>query len=224
MLYTLFVILSCSNQSTVNSSSTIAASTTLEIQEEKARPRIIILGDSLTAGLGLAVDTIYPSLVSKQFDDQGLPTEILNAGVSGDTTAGGLRRLDWLLQQKPDLLMIELGGNDGLRGIPLQEIESNISSMIERAQNEKVDVMLMSMQIPSNFGADYTTGFIAIYPKLAEKYDIPLVPFLLDGVAGEQTLNQADGIHPTEEGHAIIANTVFKQLRVWRNNWKPPEG
>lgn len=222
MLFGLFLLISCTDQSTNSTSSTaIDHSPNKTSEQPQEQPRIIILGDSITAGLGLPSDGIYPTLLADHFQRAGTPTEILNAGVSGDTTAGGLRRIDWLLKQQPDLLLIELGANDGMRGVPLEDIEANLSKMIEKSQQADVAVRLLQMRIPANFGDEYTAGFAAIYPRLAEKHDVPLLPFLLQGVAGDQELNQADGIHPTKAGHSIIAETMFMQLEEWRADWKP---
>ena len=185
-MWTFLLCLSCSVQSTSDQTSsdivvekvskTSNASVDPEAKTEK-KPRIIILGDSLTAGLGLDVNQAYPALVAQQLGEQGYPTEILNAGQSGDTTAGGLRRVDWLLKQKPDLLIVELGANDGMRGVPLEEIEKNLNGIIDKAQNKNVPVFLMDMYIPSNFGKEYTDGFHAIFARTAEEQKIPLLPF-----------------------------------------------
>ena len=221
MLLGLFLLCSCTNQSTDSRASTTTTTLSPQTQEKtQQQPTIIIIGDSITAGLGISTDGIFPTLLENKFKENGQPTKILNAGVSGDTTAGGLRRIDWLLKQKPDLLLIELGANDGLRGIDVQDIETNLSAIIQKAQTNKTEVMLLSMKIPANFGEQYTNDFVAIYPRLAEKHNIPLLPFLLQGVAGEKKYNQADGIHPTKEGHVIIADTMYDQLQTWRTNWK----
>ena len=221
-LATVFFLLACNSQSADSKSSIDGTNHTQETQEESQEiPRVIVVGDSLTAGLGLPADSIYTAIVSEKLKSEGFPTELLNAGVSGDTTAGGLRRLEWLLKQQPDLVIIELGGNDGLRGMPLQEIEGNLAAMIEVVQQADTEVMLMQMQVPSNFGSDYTDGFTAIYPRLADKYQITLMPFLLEGVAGDKALNQADGIHPTKEGHARMADSFYEHLELWRKAWTP---
>ena len=215
----LWLFLACTNQTTESNSSTAAEAITQPIPAE--RPRVIILGDSLTAGLGISAELSYPSLLQDEFMLRGQPIELINAGVSGDTTAGGLRRLDWLLKQDPDLLVIELGANDGMRGVPIENIESNLATMIERTQEQQVDVLLIGMQIPTNYGQEYTQNFKELYPILANKYQIEMVPFLLEGVAGQRDLNQADGIHPTAEGHRIIADTVLPFLQQWRASWAP---
>ena len=213
----IWLLVACTNQTTESNSSTVTETITQPVPAE--RPRVIILGDSLTAGLGISAERSYPSLLQNTFAQQGQPIEVINAGVSGDTTAGGLRRLDWLLKQNPDLVMVELGANDGMRGVSISNIESNISAIIERIQEKQIDVILIGMQIPTNYGSEYTQQFKELYPMLAQKYQVEMVPFLLEGVAGDRTLNQADGIHPTAEGHVIIANTVLPFLQRWRASW-----
>jgi len=175
-------------------------------------PRVVFLGDSLTAGLGLDETEAYPALVERKLEDEGLPIEAVNAGVSGDTSAGGLSRLDWLLSQKPDALVVGLGGNDGLRALPVESTEKNLREIVRRAQAAGVRVLLLGMRIPPNYGPDYTTRFAAMYPRIAEDLDVPLVPFLLDRVGGIRELNQPDGIHPTAEGQEILAENVAPYL------------
>lgn len=179
-------------------------------------PKVVFLGDSLTAGLGLAEDRAYPALVGKALAAQGHPIRVVNAGVSGDTSAGGLRRLDWLLSQKPDLLVVCLGANDGLRGLPLEETEKNLREIVTRARAAGAKVLLVGMLIPPNYGADYAQGFAAIYPRLAKEFardaDFAYVPFLLEGVGGVEELNQADGIHPNEEGQEKVAQNLVAPL------------
>lgn len=171
-------------------------------------PLVVFLGDSLTAGLGLPEEQAYPALLDRRLDAKGAPVRVLNAGVSGDTTAGGLARLDWLLKQKPDILVLGLGANDGLRGLELEQTEKNLREIVRRAQAADVRVLLLGMMIPPNYGADYTERFRQMYPEIADDADIPLVPFLLEGVGGIADLNQEDGIHPTAEGQEIVANNV----------------
>jgi acyl-CoA thioesterase-1 len=178
------------------------------------RPRIVLLGDSLTAGLGLAVEDAYPSLLQKKIDADGLQYRIVNAGVSGDTSAGGLSRLDWALDGGDvRVLVVALGGNDGLRGLPVEELRNNLATIIERAQARHIQVVLAGMEAPPNFGEAYTVAFHKVYPELAKKYGIPLIPFLLQGVAGVEGLNQRDGIHPTAEGARTVADNVWTVLR-----------
>lgn len=173
-----------------------------------SEPLVVFLGDSLTAGYGLGGEQAYPALVEKRLEEEGIPIEALNAGVSGDTTAGGLARLDWLLSQKPDVVVVGLGGNDGLRGLPLEQAEQNLREIVRRAKGAGARVLLLGMQIPPNYGPEYAQGFSDIYPKLAKEMDVPLVPFLLEGVGGVSDLNQADGIHPTAEGQEKVAELV----------------
>jgi acyl-CoA thioesterase-1 len=181
----------------------------------------VILGDSLTAGLGLPVEQSYPALLQQRLDREGLAFEVVNAGVSGDTSAGGLSRLDWSLEGDVRVLIVALGGNDGLRGLPAEELKSNLAQIIERAQARGIRVILAGMEAPPNYGRDYIVGFHKVYPALARKYNVAFLPFLLDGVAGSQTLNQPDGIHPTAEGARIMADHVWGVLKPVLNDVKP---
>lgn len=176
------------------------------------RPRIVAFGDSLTAGLGVAQEEAYPARLQRRLDERGLRYRVINAGVSGDTTAGGLRRVDWVLKSRPEFVILELGGNDGLRGLNLQQTKANLAEIVQRCQAASVKVILAGMKLPPNYGADYIKGFEAIYPALAKRYRLTLIPFFLDGVAGSASLNQADGIHPTSEGYRIIADKVLETL------------
>ena len=177
------------------------------------KSRVVFLGDSLTAGLGLEQTEAYPTLIQQKIDAAGLPYEVVNAGVSGDTSAGGLSRLDWALEGDVTVMVVALGGNDGLRGLPAAELKKNLATIIERAQAKQITVILAGMEAPPNFGRDYITAFRDIYPALAEQYKLPLIPFLLQNVAGIERLNQRDGIHPTAEGARIVADTVWSILR-----------
>jgi acyl-CoA thioesterase-1 len=174
--------------------------------------RVVVLGDSLAAGLSLEEEQAFPALVETALVEQGLEVEVVNAGVSGDTSAGGLRRLDWMLRQNPDIVVVELGANDGLRGLPVEETESNLRGIIQRSQQAGARVLLTGMQIPSNYGPEYTEGFTAVYPRLAEELDVALMPFLLDGVALDPDLNLPDRIHPNPAGHRIIAQNLLPYL------------
>src|ERR1051325_4533298 len=169
-------------------------------------PRIVVLGDSLTAGLGLPVDRAYPSLLQQRLNDEGLHYEVVNAGVSGDTSAGGLSRLDWALQGDVRILVVALGGNDGPRGPPPAEPQRDLAESIERAQARHIRVVLAGMEAPPNYGRDYIVSFHKVYPALAQRYHVPLVPFLLQNVGGVANLNQPDGIHPTAAGARIVAD------------------
>lgn len=176
-----------------------------------AAPLVVFLGDSLTAGLGLDENQAYPALLGRQLNQEGKAVRVINAGVSGDTTAGGLSRLNWLLGQHPDVLVVGLGANDGLRGLPLTEIESNLREIVRRSQAAGARVLLLGMRIPPNYGP-YAGQLAALYPKLAKELNVPLVPFLLDKVGGDRSLNQADGIHPTAKGQEVVAKNVLPYL------------
>ncbi len=175
-------------------------------------PAVVFLGDSLTAGYGLAEEQAYPALIEARMRAAGIDLPVVNAGVSGDTTAGGLRRLDWILRRPVAVLFVALGGNDGLRGVPLAETRRNLAQIIERAQAAGARVVLAGMKLPMNYGPDYRAAFEAIYADLARRYGLTLVPFLLEGVGGVARLNQADGIHPTAEGQATVAEVVWPVL------------
>jgi acyl-CoA thioesterase I len=180
---------------------------------DDARPKIVVLGDSLTAGLGLLETQSYPHLLQEKIDRDGFHYEVVNAGVSGDTSAGGLRRLDWALQEDVRVLILALGANDGLRGLSVAEMKQNLSEIIEKARAKNIVVVLAGMEAPPNYGAEYAASFRKAYRDLASKYHVVFVPFLLDKVAGQSALNQADGIHPNPEGAAIVADTVWNVLK-----------
>lgn len=182
-----------------------------------AKKRIVILGDSITAGYGLDPEEAYPALLQKKIDAAGLPYTVTNAGVSGDTTAGGLRRVAWALgQQGADVLVVALGGNDGLRGIQPEQTRENLAGIIDKARtkNPRIQVVVAGMQMPDNMGAEFTTKFKELYPAIAKEKKVALVPFLLEGVGGSEELNQDDRIHPTAEGQVKVAETVWKVLKV----------
>jgi acyl-CoA thioesterase I len=176
------------------------------------RPKIVALGDSLTAGLGLVESESYPGLLQAQIDAHGYEFEVINAGVSGDTSAGGLRRLDWVLKDDVKVLIVALGANDGLRGLSVPQMKNNLSQILERAQERGIAIILAGMEAPPNYGAEYAASFRKVYADLAQKYRVTFVPFLLAGVAGVSDLNQADGIHPTSEGTAIVAESIWRAL------------
>lgn len=176
---------------------------------------ILILGNSLAAGYGLNnVEDAFPALIQARIDSLGLGYRVVNAGVSGETTTGGNNRLDWLLRQSVDILVIELGANDGLRGIDPSETKKNLLAMVEqaRAKHPDIRIVLCGMEAPPNMGQDFTSSFRQIFSTVAEQKDVALVPFILEGVAGEPELNQADGIHPTPEGHQILADNLWEVL------------
>ena len=172
----------------------------------------MFLGDSLTAGLGLSADQSYPSLIGKKLSERGYEYDIVNAGVSGDTSAGGVRRLDWSLDGDVRVLVVALGANDGLRGLPPSELKKNLTAMLDRAVARKIPVILAGMEAPPNNGPDYTREFRNVYTELAREYQVRFVPFLLQGVAGNASLNQGDGIHPNARGAEIVADLVWKEL------------
>lgn len=175
-------------------------------------PLVVFLGDSLTAGLGLDEDQAYPAVLERELEDEGLPVRILNAGVSGDTTAGGLSRIGWLLGQKPDVVVVALGANDGLRALPVEQAEKNLREIVRRSQSAGARVLLLGMRMPPNYGPDYTSQFEGMYTAIAKDMNVPLVPFLLEGVGGERSLNQGDGIHPTAKGQEVVAKNVMPYL------------
>ncbi len=177
-----------------------------------SRPRVVVLGDSLTVGLGLPATEAYPSLLQRRLDAGGYDFEVVNAGVSGDTSAGGLSRLDWSLDGDVRILIVALGGNDGLRGLPPDEMRRNIAEIIRRAHARDIAVLLAGMESLTNMGPDYQRRFRDVFPALAREHGVSFLPFLLEGVAGRADLNQSDGIHPTAEGARVIADHVWPVL------------
>ena len=174
--------------------------------------RVVFLGDSLTAGYGLPADQAYPALLDARLRASGFAVTVVNAGVSGDTSAGGLRRLDWSLDGDVRVLVVALGGNDALRGLSVEDLRQNLAAIIERAHDRRVRVVLAGMEAPPNLGPLYTRAFRHVYRDLADRYDVALLPFLLDGVAGIAGLNQPDGIHPNAEGARRVAENVWPYL------------
>ena len=176
---------------------------------------VLFVGTSLTAGYGLGEEYAYPALIGAKIDSAGLPYEVVNAGVSGETSAGGLRRIDWMLQRPVDVLVVELGANDGLRGLPVEQLRENLDAILTRSRERYPDValVLLGMQAPPNLGPQYGAAFRNVYRDLAAEHDAALVPFLLEGVAAQRSLNLDDGIHPNEQGQQILARTVWDVLR-----------
>lgn len=176
---------------------------------------VLFLGDSLAAGYGLQASQAFPALIQQRIDGLDWNFKVINAGLSGDTSAGGLRRIDWLLRGRVDVLVLELGGNDGLRGIDLASTRANLQGIIDKvkAKNPRVKIVIAGMMVPPNLGQEYTRRFQQMYPELARANQAVLIPFLLEGVAGDSKLNLPDGIHPTAEGHKLVAETVWKHLR-----------
>jgi acyl-CoA thioesterase-1 len=174
---------------------------------------IVVLGDSLTAGLGVAQEEAYPALLEARLRREGYDYRVVNAGVSGDTSAGGLRRVDWALRARPAIVIVALGANDGLRGLPVDALRDNLEQIVRRVRAAGARVLLAGMRVPPNYGDEYARDFAAVFPEVARRTGVPLAPFLLDGVAGEARLNQADGIHPTAEGQRLIASRLWSHLR-----------
>ena len=218
----LFVIitvtfLSCNNkQKTSEDKTTQTQQAETTANEPKSSEGVVLFfGTSLTAGMGLEKSEAYPALIQQKIDSLDLSYTVVNAGLSGETTAGGKNRLDWVLQQEIAVFVLELGANDGLRGIPLSETKKNLQTIIDRvhAKNENTTIVIAGMQLPPNMGADYTQEFRQLFPDLAQENDLVLIPFLLDGVGGIPELNQEDGIHPTAKGQKIIAETVWEVIK-----------
>lgn len=175
---------------------------------------ILFFGDSLTAGYGLSKGEAFPALVEKKLLENGKKYQVINAGLSGETSAGGLSRIDWILRQPIDIFVLELGANDGLRGLPLESTEKNLQAIIDKvkARNPNVKIVVAGMMVPPNLGPDYTSRFREIFPALAKRNNATLIPFLLQDVAGHEHLNLADGIHPNTEGHRIVAENIYKAI------------
>jgi acyl-CoA thioesterase-1 len=173
---------------------------------------ILFFGDSLTAGYGLDPSQAFPALIQEKINAKGWKFRAINAGLSGETTAGGLRRIDWVLQRPIDVFVLELGANDGLRGLPVEEAKKNLQAIIDRVRNKypHVKIVLAGMRVPTNLGQAYTTQFLAMFSELAKANNTALIPFLLEGVGGRPELNLPDGIHPTPAGHKIVAENVWK--------------
>jgi len=195
---------------------TVCVLSTLHLQPASAEAspkRIVIIGDSLTEGYGVSRERAYPALIQERAKKDGKNWRIVNAGISGSTTASALSRIKWQLKQKPDLILLALGANDGLRGIPVATAESNLAAALSAAQEAGVKCLLVGMKAPPNYGAEYTRDFEGMFTRLQKKFKVPLLPFLLLNVAAKAELNQPDGIHPNEKGHVILADTVYKSLR-----------
>lgn len=175
---------------------------------------ILFFGNSLTAGYGLEPDQAFPALIQQRLDSLGMPYKVVNAGLSGETTAGGKSRVDWILKQPVDVFVLELGANDGLRGISTEETYANLKTIIEkvRTKNPEVEIVLAGMQLPPSMGQTYAADFREVYTRIAAEENVALIPFLLEGVGGDPELNQTDGIHPTVEGQKIVADNVWEIL------------
>ena len=211
-----FLLVGCGNNKSENTTETQSETPTEEtVTTETNRKTILCFGDSITAGYGLDdTDDAFPNILQQKIDALDLNYTVINSGLSGETTAGGKGRIDWILNQDIDIFLLELGANDGLRGVPLSETRANLQDIIDivKKKSPKTTIVLAGMQLPPNMGQDYTTGFRQIFSDLAEKNDLEFVPFILKDVGGIKALNQNDGIHPTVEGHKIVANTVWEVL------------
>lgn len=216
-IYTSFLILAlisaCSNGE--NNNTEIEKKDNLEEKKQTQKKKILVFGDSLTAGLGVEPEEAFPALLGNKIDSLELPYEVVNAGLSGETSAAGKARIEWLLKDKVDVFILELGANDGLRGIPVSETRMNLQSIIDQVKAKYPDakLVMVGMEVPPNMGKTYASDFRMIFPDLARQNNMALVPFLLDRVGGIAELNQADGIHPTAKGHKIMAENVWKILK-----------
>jgi acyl-CoA thioesterase-1 len=206
---------SSSSETAKAPAATAAAPAASQPAATTGKKRLLFFGNSLTAGYGVEPDEAFPALIGDKIDSLKLSYEVINAGLSGETTAGGRSRVGWILRQPVDVFVLELGGNDGLRGLPLTATRENLQGIIDtvRARSPQAQIVLAGMQIPPNMGQAYATDFKAIYQEIATKNKLVLIPFLLEGVGGDRKLNQADGIHPTPAGHRIVARTVFAILQ-----------
>ncbi len=209
-----FAILSACGSSTEEKQT--EAATTDSTLVSTAKKTILFFGNSLTAGYGIDPEDAFAGLVQERLDSLGKEYRVINGGLSGETTAGGLSRLDWFLEEEPTIFVLELGGNDGLRGILPSESKRNLLAIIDKVRSKypNIRIILAGMQIPPNMGQDYTEEFKAIYPAVAAEKKVTLIPFLLEGVAGNPDLNLPDGIHPTEEGHKIVFETIWPYVEA----------
>jgi acyl-CoA thioesterase-1 len=216
LIFFVTALAACGNNK-ASSTETRSLSANSNTPDHSNKKNILFFGDSLTAGYGLddPTDDAYPAVIQRKIDSLKLPYNVINAGVSGETTAGGLGRIDWVLKQKVSVFILELGANDGLRGIPVEESRRNLQAITDKVKAKYPDakIILAGMQVPPSMGADYANSFKALFPQLAKKNNIALIPFLLDNVAGIPKLNQRDGIHPTAVGAKIVANNVWGVLK-----------
>lgn len=210
-------IIGCTNENkkTQENTENPPSKESAENTSDKEVKNILFFGNSLTAGYGLELSQAFPALIQEKIDSLNLPYKVINAGLSGETTESGNTRIDWMLNQKIDVLVLELGGNDGLRGISPDLTKRNLQSIIDKTKNKypDVEIVLAGMEAPPNMGEKFTSDFRKLYKELAETNQVAFIPFLLEGVGGDPKLNLPDGIHPTAEGHKIVAETVWKVLR-----------
>lgn len=213
------VLISCGNKSDAKEKVETVAPTATDapIAEVSSKKTILCFGDSITAGYGLDdTNDAFPGVVQSKIDSLGLGYVVVNSGLSGETSAGGRSRIEWVLNQDIDIFLLELGANDGLRGLPLSETRTNLQAIIDAVKDKSPNttIILAGMELPPNMGQDYTTEFRSVFSDLAEKNDLAFIPFILKDVGGVATLNQSDGIHPTVEGHKIVASTVWEVLET----------
>ncbi|RNC89711.1 MAG: arylesterase [Allomuricauda sp.] len=214
--FVLLVLLGCQDAPKTESNSNSSENEDTTATEAKSSEKVILFfGDSLTAGYGIELEEAFPALIQNRLDSLDLGYTVINSGLSGETTSGGLNRIQWVLNQKVDVFVLELGANDGLRGIPLEETKNNLQKIIDhvKGKNAETKIILAGMQIPPNMGPEYTSQFRQLFPELAEQNALPLIPFLLNGVAGIPEMNLEDGIHPTPAGHKIVMENVWKELQ-----------
>ena len=214
-LLPLLLCAACSNPNSTPAGTVKDSTHTATPPPSSSVKNIIFFGNSLTAGYGLDLSEAYPALIQAKIDSLKLPYKVINAGLSGETTAGGNSRVDWILKQPVQVFVLELGGNDGLRGIPLEETEKNLQQILNKVKEKypNVKLMLAGMRVPPNMGKQYSEKFHNIFITLAKNNKTAFLPFLLEGVGGEPGLNQADGIHPTAEGQKIVAENVWSELK-----------
>jgi acyl-CoA thioesterase-1 len=199
----------------------VVVSKPLETSYTGPRPKIVAFGDSLTAGYGLPQSDSYPSLLQQRLDESGYHYEVVNAGVSGETSAGGVRRIDRALQGDVGMVVVELGGNDGLRGLPVADMKKNLTAIVQKAKAKGAVVVLAGMEAPPQFGEEYTAQFRNVFKEVAAEQKVPLIPFFLEGVAGDPDLNQVDGIHPNTQGAKIVTDVVFRNVEPLLKKQQP---
>ncbi|MBS9524302.1 arylesterase [Litoribacter alkaliphilus] len=218
LLIYLFTIPGCGPQEQQSQQGEVTTSA-VERTIKEERKTILFFGNSLTAGYGIDEDEAFPGLIQNKIDSLDLPYKVINGGLSGETSASGINRLEWFLEEEPSIFVLELGGNDGLRGIAVEETRKNLETMIEMVRKKYPDtrILLAGMQIPPNMGREYAANFELMYKEIAVEKNVKLIPFLLEGVGGVRGLNLPDGIHPTEEGHRIVAETVWEYLEPMIN-------
>lgn len=211
LLATFLILLSCTSSKKEENKSEVTEESS---QTSKPKKLILFFGNSLTAGYGIELEEAFPGLTAQRIDSLGLDYRVINAGLSGETTASGLSRLEWFLEEEPAIFVLELGANDGLRGITPDETKKNLKGIVQLVKSKypSTRILLAGMQIPPNMGQEFAGAFLAVFPEVAQEENVTLIPFLLEGVAGDPDLNLPDGIHPTEAGHKIVFETIWPYL------------